>query len=140
MRKNLKTYQQVNVESNVIASDPHRIISLLYKGIFDNLSYVKSAIDRKDLEQKSTYMTKAINIIRALQDGLDFDSAPEISNNFNNVYQYCISILSEVSVTLNTKQIDEVVELLKPISDAWNQISEEDKQTGFSLLKAKESA
>ena len=140
MRKNIQTYKKVDVESNVIASDPHRIISLLYNGIFENLAKVKGAIQRKDLAAKSMNLTKAINIFRALEDALDFEKEPKISENFHNLYEYCIAVLSEVSVSLELKRVDEVVDLLKPLSDAWQQMPEQDKEEGLQLLKRKEAA
>ena len=136
MRKNIQMYKKVGLESNVIASDPHHIITLLYNGIFDGLSSAKSAIERKDFEVKSTSLSKAINILRSLEDSLDFESEPAISN----LYQYCIYQLSDASVTLDVNQIDEVVDLLEPISSAWKDISESDKQEGFRLLQQKKLA
>lgn len=140
MRKNLQTYQKVDLESNVIASDPHRIISLLYNGIFDSLAAAKGAIQRKDLAAKSVYLTKAVNIFRALEDALDFDAEPEISQNFYNLYEHCINILSDVSVSLDITKVDDVVTLLKPLSDAWQQMPEQDREQGLQLLKRKEAS
>jgi len=140
MRKNLKTYQNVNLESGIIAADPHTIISMLFNGIFESVSVAKGAIERKDLAVKSQQLNKAMSILRSLQDSLDSESEPEISGNFYDLYAYCIDRLVEVSVSQDSSIIDEVVSLLKPLSDAWKNISEEDKQNGNSLLKAKQIA
>lgn len=140
MRNNIKTYQNINLESGINASDPHTIISMLFDGIFQSVSVAKGAIDRKDLEVKSTQLNKAMSILRSLQDSLDRESEPKISENFYDLYAYCIDRLTEVSVTLDVSIIDEVVNLLKPLADAWKNIPEVDKQEGLSLLKSKEIA
>jgi len=140
MRRNLKAYQKIDKESNLIASDPHHIISLLYNGVFESLNLSKIAIKNNDLELKSKQLTKATNILRSLQDSLDFDSEPTISKSFSDLYSYCIVTLADVSVSLNIKNIDEVIGLLEPLSSAWKNIPEDEKQKGLVLIRAKESA
>ena len=137
MRKHMKSYQQVNKEGGLLAADPHIVISMLFNGVFESLSIAKGSIERKDLESKSKNISKAVNILRSLQDSLDVESQPEISATFYNLYDYCIGRLVESSVKLNIEYIDEVVSLLKPLSDAWKNIPEEEKKKGLELLKEK---
>ena len=140
MRKNLKQYKQIDRESAVIAADPHTIITLLFNGIFESISIAKGAIQRKELALKSQQISKAMSIVRSLQDCLDHESQPTISNNFSQLYGYCIELLADASLALDAKPLDEVVSLLKPLSEAWQNIPNADKAEGLSLLKAKESA
>jgi flagellar secretion chaperone FliS len=138
MRNNIKQYQTINRESGINASDPHTIISMLFDGVFESISVAKGAIERKDFDAKSAQLNKAMSILRSLQDSLDHESEPKISANFHDLYAYCIYKLTEASESLDTSIIDEIVDLLKPLAVAWKGISEEDKQEGLSLLKAKE--
>lgn len=140
MRNNIKQYQTINRESGINASDPHTLISMLFDGIFESVSVAKGAIERKDFDAKSAQLNKAMSILRSLQNSLDMESEPEISANFDDLYAYCIDRLTEVSVSLDTTIIDEVVDLLKPLADAWKNIPEADKQTGHALLKSKDLA
>jgi flagellar protein FliS len=137
MRKNLKAYKQVDTESAILASDPHTIITMLFNGIFESISVAKGAILRNELELKSTQLSKAMSIIRSLQDCLDHDSQPDISDNFYQLYSYCIDRLLDASVSLNVELLDEVVTLLQPISEAWQGMPNVDKEEGHSLLKSK---
>jgi flagellar protein FliS len=132
MRSNLKTYQKVNRDSSLTTADPHRVIVMLFDGLLEGISIAKGAIERKDLALKSTSLSKSINILRSFQDTLDFESEPEISDNFNALYEYCIERLTEASISLDISELDHVVELLKPIIDAWKEISESDKQVGYA--------
>jgi flagellar protein FliS len=140
MRNNIRTYQKINVESGINTADPHAIISMLFDGIFQSVSVAKGAIERKDLATKSTQLNKAMSILRSLQDSLDNKSEPTISGNFYDLYAYCIDRLTEVSVSQDCTIIDEVVTLLKPLAEAWKNISEQDKDAGLSLLKSKKIA
>ncbi len=140
MHKNLQTYQTIDLESGINTADPHMIISMLFDGIFKSVSVAKGAIERKDLEVKSQQLNKAMSILRSLQDSLDSESEPDISANFYDLYAYCIDRLVEVSVSQDCAIIDEVISLLKPLSEAWKDMSEQDKQEGISLLKSKKIA
>lgn len=140
MRTNIKKYQTVNLEAGILASDPHTIISMLFDGIFQSLSVAKGAIERKDFTVKSVQLNKAMSILRSLQDSLDSESEPKISESFYELYAYCIDRLTDVSVSLDCLIIDEVVDLLKPLADAWKNIPETDKQEGLALLKSKQVA
>lgn len=137
MRQNLKAYKKVDVESSLLAADPHQVILMMFGGILDSLSQAKGAIERKNFEQKSTLMSKSISLINALDGALDHESQPEISGNFSNLYNYCVNRLMEASATLDVSVIDEVINLLKPIKDAWQEMPEDSKRKGFDLLSQK---
>lgn len=140
MRKNVKAYQNVNIKSTMAAADPHQIISMMYNGLLESLAQAKGAIERKDLENKSKLLTKAVSIIQALQNSLDAESEPVISKNFNELYGHCITRINDASLSLDIAMIDEVVTFIAPLRDAWQQMPEQAKQEGLSLLKEKEHA
>ncbi|WP_076419623.1 flagellar export chaperone FliS [Colwellia sp. UCD-KL20] len=135
MRQNLQAYKKVNIDSNILASDPHKIIVMMFDGVLQSMSQAKGAIERKDFALKSTSMTKSINILNALRNSLDFTSEPVISQRFDDLYAYCIDQLHGISVNLNAEGIDEVISLLKPLRDAWFDMPEESKKEGLSLLE-----
>lgn len=138
MRKNLKAYKQVNVNSSLLSANPHQIVLMMYDGALESMANAKGAIERNDLESKATLLTKSVNILTALQNALDAEAEPAISDNFYGLYEYCIGRLYDASSTLEISAIDEVIGLLKPIRDAWKDMPEEGKQEGFELLKQKE--
>jgi len=140
MRSNLKTYQTVNLESSLLAAEPHTVILMLFNGLLESIALGKGAIERKDFLVKSEQISKAINIIRSLQESLDKESEPKISESFDALYGYCIEQLMEASTSLDVAVLDEVVDLIKPIRDAWYEMSEQDKLDGHRLLKEKQSA
>jgi len=134
MRQNLQAYKKVNIDSNILASDPHKIIVMMFDGVLQSISQAKGAIERKDLALKSTTMTKSINILNALRNSLDFTSEPEISQRFDDLYAYCIDRLTDISLSLEPEGIDEITSLLKPLRDAWFEMPDESKKAGQSLI------
>ena len=140
MRNNLRAYQKVNRDSGLTAADPHTVILMLYNGILENISIGKGAIERKDFTLKSTALSKAVNILQSLQDSLDNESEPAISSNFNTLYGYCIEQIMAASASLDVNALDQVTDFLKPLRDAWQNISEQDKKEGFAKLKERDQA
>ena len=138
MRKSLKAYNQVNIESSLLTANPHQIILMMYDGLLESIAKGKGAIERKDLETKSKMLTKAVNILAALDNSLDAKAEPEISKNFSALYVYCIDKLNEISISMDTKGLDQVIEFLKPLRDAWKDMPETSKQEGIELLKQKD--
>ena len=140
MRSSLQAYQKVNRESNLVAADPHTVILMLFDGILESISVASGAIERKDLSTKSVKITKAVNILRSLQDSLDNESEPEISDNLFQLYDYCVDSLMDASVSLNLNKLNEVVELLKPLRDAWRNMPESGKQQGIVMINTRDQA
>ena len=138
MRNNLKAYSQVNINSTLLTADPHQVILMMYDGLLESIAKVKGAIERKDLAVKSQMVTKAVNILSALDNSLDAEAEPKISATFSDLYQYCIDRLNDTNITLDVSGLDEVVELLKPLRDAWQAMPEAAKKEGLDLLKKKD--
>ena len=139
MRQNLKAYKKVNVESSMLAADPHQVVLMMFDGALESIALAKGAIERKDFSTKSAMMTKAINIFTALQNALDKESEPKISENFEFLYGYCIERLNDVNISLDVAGIDEVNSFIKPLRDAWKEMPEASRQEGLDLLKQKEN-
>jgi flagellar protein FliS len=138
MRRNLKAYNNVNIESTMLAADPHKIVLMMLDGALESMAQAKGAIERKDLALKSKQITKSVNILTALRSALDKDAEPVISKNFDDLYSYCINKLNDASVSLDIAVIDEVHTFLVPLRDAWKEMPESSKQEGIELLKKKD--
>jgi flagellar secretion chaperone FliS len=129
--RNLKAYKKTNLEAEISVADPHRIISMMYDGLFERIAQAKGAIERKDYKYKADRIDKALAIVTGLQTGIDM-SLGEVSENFYNLYEYIKVRLNDASISLDTEPLDEVVKLLTPIKDAWSKIPQSEKDKAFS--------
>jgi flagellar protein FliS len=137
MRQNLKAYKKVDIESTIMSSEPHQIILMMFDGALQSLAIAKGAIERKDYELKSQTVSKFINIVSALRNSLDFDSEPVVSKRFDDLYTYCIDVINDVSLSMDATRVDEIIELIKPLRNAWFEMPEASKQEGHDLLREK---
>ena len=104
----------------------------MYEGLFQRIAQAKGAIERKDYAFKADRIEKAIQLVIGLQTGLDM-SQGEVSQNFNDLYEYVKMRLNEASINLDVKILDEIVTLLTPIKEAWDNIPESEKQKAFAM-------
>ncbi|MAF15384.1 MAG: flagellar export chaperone FliS [Marinomonas sp.] len=122
--KGIQAYKKDSLKSDLASADPHRVIQLLMQGALERLALSKGFIERKDLEAKSSTLTRVTEIINALRDSLDRDSSPELVDNLESLYVYMIEQIHEASVTMDVSKIDHVMKLMLEIKSAWDQISD----------------
>ena len=126
--RNLKAYKKTNLEAELSVADPHRVIQMMYEGLIERLSQAKGAIMRHDYEYKADRISKAVGIINGLQSALDNRSNPELGQRMFALYDYMKELLTKASVCLDTAPIDEVINLILPIKQAWDQIPQDIKE------------
>ena len=126
--RNLKAYKKTNLEAELSVADPHRVIQMMYEGLIERLSQAKGAIMRHDYEYKADRISKAVGIINGLQSALDNRSNPELGQRMFALYDYMKELLTKASVSLDTAPIDEVINLIHPNKQAWDQIPQDIKE------------
>jgi len=120
MRSNFaKAYSNTAVESAVSEASPHKLVELLYDGLLKNLNLGKIFIQQQNFEKKAEHLNKALSIIAALQAGVDLDKGKDAAENFADLYWYCHQQTFKASSKNDEQLIDEVIDLIKPISEAW---------------------
>lgn len=118
-QKFLNQYQQTSVETGMENATPHKLVTLLYEGVLDNLALCKGAIQRKDYQQKTEKLNKALMIITSLRSNLDLEMGGEVAENFQNLYVYMERRLVEASAKNEIEMIEEVSDLIRTLKDAW---------------------
>lgn len=122
MNNKLKGYTQNSLRERVAGADPYQLIQMLMAGALDNLNYAKGAIERKDLEKKGLYISKASNIIESLRTSLNSDVGGEVANNLGQLYLYMNETLADASRNNDVGKLTEVHGLLLQIKSSWDAI------------------
>lgn len=110
-------YKRMQVET----ASQGRLIIMLYDGALRNLRSAKNSINKKDINGAHTMLIKTQNIIRELNITLNMN-AGEISQNLRNLYLYMINRLVEANLAKDNAKIDEVIELLSTLKEAWDAV------------------
>ena len=129
MRNNFaKAYSNMAVESSVSEATPHKLVELLYDNLIKNLKLGKIFLEQKNYEKKAEHLNKSLSMIAALQAGLDYEKGKDIAENLGALYEYCYKNVFKASSSGDLSLIDEVIELIEPIADAWKQMPENIKR------------
>ena len=123
--KALRAYQKVNSHAQISEASPHRLIQMLYEGSLDRLAQAKGALARGDIPQKCLMLTKAIDIITGLRQGLDEEKAedPAAIQQLASLYDYMNTQLLQANISNDPEIIDEVARLLITLKSGWDAIA-----------------
>ena len=123
--KALRAYQKVNSHAQISEASPHRLIQMLYEGGLDRLAQAKGALERGDIPQKCLMLTKAIDIITGLRQGLDEEKAedPAAIQQLASLYDYMNTQLLQANISNDPQIIDEVARLLITLKSGWDAIA-----------------
>ncbi len=119
----LAQYKKINTESALEGASPHRLIQMLMNGALDRLAQARGALQREDIPQKGLMLGKAVSILGGLQASLDKNTNTEVAANLDRLYDYMQRRLLEANVKNDLTMVDEVVALLTPVKEAWDEIS-----------------
>jgi flagellar protein FliS len=95
---------------------------MLYEGLLERLSQAKGAILRNDFSYKADRIAKAQGIIYGLENSLNRSADPALYDRMLALYEYMRDRLTTASLSLETGPIDECINLLLPIKQAWDKI------------------
>ena len=125
MRSSLRTYRKVSLDSEIAVASPHRIIQMMFAGALERLAQSRFAIERRDLQNKSLYIGKAIGLINGLNNSLNMDAGGEIASNLSNLYDFMLLKITEANVNNDVKAIDDVTDVLRIIKEGWDAIPQD---------------
>ncbi|MGF1547923.1 MAG: flagellar export chaperone FliS [Thiotrichales bacterium] len=119
-------YQQVGNYSNALASDPHKLVDMLYGGALEKIARAKGHLARNEIAAKGRCITQAIDIVVELKAGLR-PAGGEISQNLDALYDYMQRRLFEANRTSDVTLLEEVAGLIDGLRGAWNNIPPEQR-------------
>lgn len=115
-------YANVGLETGVVAASPQRLIVMLYEGAELSVRMAIRHMSEGDLVKKSAAITKASTIILdGLRAALD-PQGGEIAQQLDALYDYMNKRLMLAHLRNETAPLEEVLELLRELHDAWNRI------------------
>jgi flagellar protein FliS len=95
---------------------------MLYDGLLTRIAQAKGSMLQKDMENKSSKVTEAMNIIIGLREFLDLEQGGEVAANLDALYEYVQRTLMQAHIQNDEAKFNECRDLLQPISEAWGQI------------------
>ncbi|UGA54013.1 flagellar export chaperone FliS [Vibrio sp. DW001] len=125
MRGSLQAYKKVSVDSQLSAASPHKVIQMLMAGAIERLVQGKAAMAQGNIAVKGERLGKALDIVISLRTCLSMDEGGDVAQNLDQLYEFMITQIALANVESNPQAIDDVVDILREIKSAWDQIPNE---------------
>ncbi|XZG69399.1 flagellar export chaperone FliS [Chitinibacteraceae bacterium HSL-7] len=123
--KALAAYGKQNLEAQVDAASPGRLVVMLYDGAIKASLIARQQMADGDIAGKGASLSKAIAIIdEGLRLALDHGQGGELAANLDALYSFMIQKLLEANLHNNAEAIDQVVTLLTDLRAAWETIAQ----------------
>jgi len=124
----------------VMTASPAKLVAMLYDKAILSLREAIRAIETGNIEARFNANKRAGDIITHLWTTLDVEKGGEIAANLSRLYGFMLSRLTFVDVRNDPEPAREVIGLLEPLRESWNQLARGDKKpapaataTGFSV-------
>ena len=111
----ISRYKQVVVST----STPGELLLALYAGLFRFLKQARLLLEKKQRGPAAERIAKARAIIVELDLALDHEVSPELCQNLQGLYGFCLDRLRRAAREDSTQALDEVVHVLSPLYQAW---------------------
>lgn len=103
--KYIKQYQANNINT----ATPEKLMIMLFDGAIQFLQKAKTAIEEKNLQERSTNIEGARKIVRELMRTIDLENGNDVSKSLFRLYNRLAMKLIKANVTKNIVLIDEVM-------------------------------
>ncbi|MCH9670896.1 MAG: flagellar export chaperone FliS [Gammaproteobacteria bacterium] len=120
-------YHSVDVEGDVFAASPHRLIQLLMEGVISKLSVAINSMassprSTEDTQRIGECVSGAMDIIGELQANLNIEAAVELTADLDSLYTYMTMRLVEAHGQHDAGGLVEVRELMRELKLGWDAI------------------
>lgn len=104
----------------VTTASPAELTLMLYEGAIKFCNLARIDMEKGEYGDAMFNIRKARNIITELQSTLDFKYP--VAKDFDVIYNYIFQRMVEANQTHNIEVLDDVLEQLRDLRNAWKQI------------------
>ncbi|EIV1735928.1 flagellar export chaperone FliS [Vibrio parahaemolyticus] len=113
------SYQQVDLDAQAAAANPHQLVIMLIDGLLDEIERIRGHLAAKRLAEKGAGINKCMNILIGLTSALDDENGGEIAENLRQLYDFCQVELYYASVHNDADRLMNVERVMGNIREGW---------------------
>jgi flagellar protein FliS len=109
---------------DIVTADKGKLVVLLYDGAISFIQQAKGCAQVGDIEEKCNNLNRAYDIIQELHFSLDTEAGGELAQTLRRLYLFMNRQIVRAKVVQDgTKQMDDVIKMLKTLNEAWREIT-----------------
>lgn len=116
-QKTLKSYQN----TEILTASKESILLLLYEGSIRFLKQGITAIEQKNIPERARLIGRVQDIINELRATLDHQKGGELATSLDGLYDFISQRLIAANTENKIQPIQEAIEILTTLHDAWQQ-------------------
>ncbi|EOX4457707.1 flagellar export chaperone FliS [Vibrio diabolicus] len=113
------SYQQVDLDAQAAAANPHQLVIMLIDGLLDEVERIRGHLAANRLAEKGSGINKCMNILIGLTSALDDENGGEIAENLRQLYDFCQVELYYASVQNDANRLVNVERVMGNIREGW---------------------
>jgi len=106
-------------KTQVLTSSPAELMVMLYNAGICLCEQARSQLEDGEYETAHALLVKAENVVLELSSGLRQDVYPDLVDNLSRLFEFVFYRLFEGNVSHNPRCIDEAMNVLVVLRDAW---------------------
>lgn len=117
-------YSRVGVETSVVDASPHKLVGLLFDGLFESIARAKAALAAGRVQDKGAEIARAVRIVdEGLRASLDLRAGGALAQDLHALYGYVTQRLTLANLRNDAGALDECAALMLPLRQAWASIA-----------------
>jgi len=107
--------------TDVMTSDPYKLILMLYDGALKHLFQARKAILEKDTAGKGEHISKVIGIVGELLSSVQGDPEDEAVNFLRGLYSAILAELPKANINNDVKVIELSIKYMAQLRNIWKE-------------------
>lgn len=121
---NAGLYRNVGATSGVDSASPHKLVSMLYEAVVNEIAAARGALQRHDVLEKCRAIGHSVRIIEeGLIAPLDVERGGSIAANLRDLYQYLVYRLTMANLHSDDAALADCAGLARTLGDSWDAIA-----------------
>ena len=123
-RSAANAYSKMDMETGVLAADPHKLILMLFDGAIMAILNGTQQLQAGKIPEKNKSIAHAIAIVEhGLRAALNKEVGGELALNLDSLYTYIVRQLMAANVQNDLNKLAESKKILGELRGAWEQIA-----------------
>ena len=101
---------------------PTRVVVMLYDEAIASLEGAIEAMKQNQIEERCNCVNVVTEIVGTLHMSLDMENGGEIADGLGQLYRFILARLIRINIQSDIEGATKVIELLKPLRDAWIEV------------------
>ncbi len=106
-------------QTQVMTANRGQLVVLLYEGAIKQVRKAADCVDRKDMVGKGVAIGRAHDIINELNSALDHSVGGKVSQDLENLYNFCVEQLLKANAENSRAPLESVGRILENLLEGW---------------------